>query len=156
MTFQNEKVLSLSVPAASLQAGLLIGVAGVAGILHLGAVAIAVVMAAALAAVVGAEWVAMGERQPGLERAAEPTHEPGPPIDAPLPPAIAPPVAARRRLNVFDLQGRARSIVGRDPARDEELSFLLLYPREFADISGDLSEDVDTFVRESLPELVGE
>ena len=34
------------------------------------------------------------------------------------------------------------------------LPLLLLYLREFADISGDLSEDFDTFVRESFPELI--
>ena len=60
----------------------------------------------------------------------------------------------RRRWNVFDLQNRARRIAGRDPARDEELSFLLLYLREFGDVGGDLSEDFDPFVRESFPDLL--
>jgi hypothetical protein len=67
---------------------------------------------------------------------------------------VAPPVAARRRWNVFDLQNRARALAGRDPARDEEVSFLLLYLREFADIGGDLNEEFDGFVRESFPDLL--
>ena len=75
---------------------------------------------------------------------------------APPPPLpVAPPVSERRRWNVFDLQNRARQIAGRDPARDEELTFLLLYLREFGDIAGDLSDDFDSFVRESFPDLIG-
>ena len=75
---------------------------------------------------------------------------------APPPPPIAPPVVERRHWNVFDLQNRAREIAGADAARDEELSFLLLYLREFADVAGDLSEDFDPFVRESFPDLIGQ
>jgi hypothetical protein len=63
-------------------------------------------------------------------------------------------VVERRRWNIFDLQNRARSIAGADPARDEEFTFLLLYLREFADVAGDLSVDFDGFVRESFPELI--
>ena len=55
---------------------------------------------------------------------------------------------------MFELQNRARTIAGADPARDEEISFLLLYLREFADIGGDLSEEFDTCVRESFPDLM--
>jgi hypothetical protein len=73
---------------------------------------------------------------------------------APPPAPIAPPVVQRRRWNVFELQNRARAIAGKDAARDEEISFLLLYLREFADIGGDLSEEFDTFVRESFPDLL--
>ena len=55
---------------------------------------------------------------------------------------------------MFELQNRAREIARTDPACDEEISFLLLYLREFADIGGDLSEEFDTFVRESFPDLL--
>jgi hypothetical protein len=208
-------VLSRSVPRFLLQAGLLIGVAAVAAILHLDAWAIVIVMAAAFAAVVLVEWLLRGEPGVGAERLIEPVaapqavvrfHRAAPnPEEAPLrrfppptrftpaaapaasprkplaalpptwprakpppqpsaalasgpgsppPSPAAPPVAERRHWNVFDLQNGARQIAGTDPARDEELSFLLLYLREFADVSGDLSEDFDTFVRESFPELV--
>ncbi len=61
----------------------------------------------------------------------------------------------RRRWNLFDLGNRARRIAGRDVARDEEISFLLLYLREFADMGGDLNEEFDSFVRESFPDLIG-
>ncbi len=61
----------------------------------------------------------------------------------------------RRRWNVFELEERARAIAGSDPARDEELSFLLLHLRELADVSGELSEDFDGFVRGSFPDLIG-
>jgi hypothetical protein len=60
----------------------------------------------------------------------------------------------RRRWDVFELQNRARTIAGKDAARDEEISFLLLYLREFADMGGDLSEEFDTFVRESFPDIL--
>ena len=88
-------------------------------------------------------------------RAAPATSTSAAPSGAPPPPRpVAPPISARQRWNVFDLQNRARAIAGRDPARDEELSFLLLYLREFADIGGDLHEEFDTLVRESFPELL--
>lgn len=229
-------MLSRSLPRFLLQAGLLIGVAAVAAILHLDAWAIVIVMAAAFAAVVLVEWLLT--REPGVraERQAAPVPEPQaivrlrraraqpqaspllrppgsgavaptrrptpipaeaplgrfpprpgpapaaaasapaalppfptwprakpppqPPAPLPRAPAPAPPspaalpLAERRQWNVFDLQNRARQIAGADPARHRELSFLLLYLREFADVSGDLSEDFDTFVRESFPELV--
>ena len=94
---------------------------------------------------------------PTWPRAEPPPQPPASPPPASALPAsclAAPPVAERRQWNVFDLQNRARQIVGADPARDEQLSFLLLYLRELADVSGDLSEDFDPFVRESFPELV--
>jgi hypothetical protein len=59
------------------------------------------------------------------------------------------------RWNLFELQSRARAVAGRDAARDEEWSFLFLYLRDFADSSGSLPVDFDSFVRESFAELVG-
>jgi hypothetical protein len=69
-------------------------------------------------------------------------------------PQRPPPVVERRRWNVFELQTRARTIAGKDSERDEEITFLLLYLREFADIGGDLSEEFDTFIRESFPDVL--
>ena len=74
--------------------------------------------------------------------------------EAPTPQSPSPTVVQRRRWNVFDLQNTASGIVTTDPARHEELTFLLLYLREQADVAGDLSEEFDGFVRESFPELV--
>jgi hypothetical protein len=74
--------------------------------------------------------------------------------EAPTPQSPSPTVVQRRRWNIFDLQNRASGIATADPARHEELTFLLLYLREQADVAGDLSEEFDGFVRESFPELV--
>jgi hypothetical protein len=84
-----------------------------------------------------------------------------PPADAE--PAFAQPAAAapevpspppRRGWNVFDLQHRARAVAGHNRDRDDEIGYLLLYLRDYADASGDLSTDFDAFVLESMPELV--
>jgi hypothetical protein len=88
---------------------------------------------------------------------APPSSPPPAPAAPPPPPTpvapIAPPLE-RRRWNIFELQHRARARAGSDPERDEELSFLLVYLREFADVSGDLPEDFDSFVRESFHDLI--
>lgn len=93
-----------------------------------------------------------------LPEAPVPRRAPEPPRAAPLPASTQPPIAAPViqpvRWNVFDLQNRASGIATTDPARQEELMFLLLYLREFADVAGDLTEEFDSFVRESFPELV--
>jgi hypothetical protein len=220
---QNKRVIRRSTSRFLLQAAFLIAAAATAAAIHLGTVAIVLVMAAAFAAVVVGEWLVTRERAEPTEArpAAEPAPEPRPidrrrvvqparPQAAPLsprplsaaaaaprllpgppepevraeplqprpvapasalaeapapappprpvvpPPAPPPPphVPERRRWNVFDLQNRARQVAGRDPARDEELSFLLLYLREFADVAGDLSEDFDPFVRASFADLI--
>lgn len=57
--------------------------------------------------------------------------------------------------NVWDLQRRARAVAGRNPLRDEEWAFLLLYLREFATADGLLPADFDRLVRTSFGELVG-
>jgi hypothetical protein len=77
-----------------------------------------------------------------------------PAAPAPQPPPVAPAVVERRRWNVFDLENRARRAAGADPAADEERTFLFLYLREFADISGDLPEHFDPFVRDSFADLI--
>jgi hypothetical protein len=89
-----------------------------------------------------------------------PAPAPPPPVPEPQPPPppVAPPparpAAAPVQWNLFELQSRARQVAGRDPARDEEWSFLFLYLREFAGTDGLLSADFDSFVRESFPELI--
>jgi hypothetical protein len=92
---------------------------------------------------------------PGVRLTPEP--EPAPPplpehASEPVPPPA--PVVERRRWNVFDLEQRTRQAAGADPERDEERGLLLLYLREFGDVSGDLPEHFDPFVRESFPELL--
>ena len=99
-------------------------------------------------------------RAPEPPAPVQPPPPPPPPQPEPPPPVVAaPPQPAWQpdptRWNLFELQSRARSLAGRDPARDEEWSFLLLYMREYADSAGLLPLDFDSFVRESFPELVG-
>jgi hypothetical protein len=97
----------------------------------------------------------VGEPPTRVELAPERVDE-APPEAAPPPPPPAPaaPVIERRRWNVFELEQRARRAAGANPERDEERNFLLLYLREFGDVSGDLPEHFDPFVRESFPELL--
>ena len=70
------------------------------------------------------------------------------------PPVVVASAAEARRWNRFELQHAARATAGHNPDRDDEIGYLLLYLRDFADASGDLSTDSDPFVRESVPELV--
>jgi hypothetical protein len=58
------------------------------------------------------------------------------------------------RWNVFDLERLARDVAGRDPQRDEEWRYTLLYLREFADADGSLPPSFDGFIRDSFSELV--
>jgi hypothetical protein len=60
-----------------------------------------------------------------------------------------------RRWNLWDLERLTRERSGRDAARDEERSFLLMYMREFAGPDGLLPADFDRLVRDSFGELVG-
>jgi hypothetical protein len=223
---QNRRVVRRSTSRFLLQAAFLIATAATTAALHLGAVAIVLVMAGAFAVVVLGEWLVGREPaervgpRPAAEQppeppptvrrlvveqpartqtaapprrpapAARPSARPGPatasaaaprlmpaparaevhpeprpprsvaPAPAPArPPPVAPPppppVPERRRWNIYDLQSRARQRGGRDPARDEELSFLLLYLRELADTAGNLPEDLDLFVRASFADLIG-
>ncbi|HKP19400.1 MAG TPA: hypothetical protein VJT84_13050, partial [Gaiellaceae bacterium] len=99
------------------------------------------------------------EPPPHVQLPPEPVPEvPEPPEpEAAPPPAPAPqpaPVVEPRRWNVFDLEQRGRKVAGADPERDEERDFLLLHLRQFGDVSGDLPEHFDSFVRESFPELI--
>jgi hypothetical protein len=55
-----------------------------------------------------------------------------------------------REWNVWDLERILREHAGKDVARDEERSYLLVYLREFASPDGALPVDFDAVVRESF------
>ena len=78
---------------------------------------------------------------------------PPPPVDAPGPPAASP--RGDGGWNLWTLESAAREQAGRDPVRDEERSFLLMYLREFADAEGNLPDEFDGLVRDSFGDLVG-
>jgi hypothetical protein len=85
---------------------------------------------------------------------------PPPPVAAP-PPPVAPstppaaPPAGDGGWNLWALERAAREQAGRNPVRDEERSFLLMYLREFADAEGNLPDEFDGLVRDSFGDLVG-
>ncbi|TML50194.1 MAG: hypothetical protein E6G23_01895 [Actinobacteria bacterium] len=74
-------------------------------------------------------------------------------VPAPPPPPAATPFGASS-WNVWELERLAQAAGGGDPARDEELAFLLLELRQFANADGQLSVDFDPVVRESFGELI--
>src|SRR6266566_3527175 len=90
----------------------------------------------------------------------EPTPEPAPPAPEPQPPTPEPGVrlpldgVEPREWNVWELERLAQAAGGGDPARDEELAFLLLELRQFANADGQLAVDFDPVVRESFGELI--
>jgi len=59
-----------------------------------------------------------------------------------------------REWNVWELEQLARDAEGQDSARDEELGFLLLELRHFANAHGQLPVSFDPIVRESFSELL--
>ena len=52
------------------------------------------------------------------------------------------------------LERVAREVAGADAVKDEELSFLLMYLREYAGADGTLPLDFDALVRETFGELL--
>ena len=89
--------------------------------------------------------------QPVPDPPPEPEPEPEPePQVAYLPRADGAP----REWNVWELERLAQAAGGGDPARDEELAFLLMELRQFANADGQLSIDFDSVVRESFGELI--
>jgi len=84
------------------------------------------------------------EREPEPEDAAVPELVVRLPLDG----------AEPREWNVWELERLAQAAGGGDPARDEELAFLLLELRQFANADGQLSVDFDPVVRESFGELI--
>jgi len=108
---------------------------------------------------------------------APPAPDPQPPLPEPVPPVpqlrAAPPpppepeleleleprpVVAHlprpdggpREWNVWELERLVREQEGLDPARDEELTFLLLELRQFANADGQLPSSFDALVRDSF------
>lgn len=87
---------------------------------------------------------------PEPEREPEPEDSRAPELVVRLPLDGAEP----REWNVWELERLAQAAGGGDPARDEELAFLLLELRQFANADGQLSVDFDPVVRESFGELI--
>jgi len=87
---------------------------------------------------------------PEPEREPEPEDAEAPELVVRLPLDGAEP----REWNVWELERLAQAAGGGDPARDEELGFLLLELRQFANADGQLSVDFDPVVRESFGELI--
>lgn len=86
---------------------------------------------------------------PPPEPAAEPAQQ------RETPPAVAfrpRSDGAPREWNVWHLERLAREREGQDPARDEELAFLLLELRQFANADGQLPANFDPVVREAFGE----
>jgi hypothetical protein len=123
-------VVSRSRPRFLLQAGFLIGVAVITAALHFDAWAIAVSMAAAFGAVVVAEWVVQREVTNSSPRL--PTPRPA------------------RSKEVLTARNQARNVPAAAPAR-EEYAFIR-HLRDAADVVGDMTEDVERFLRKSFPE----
>jgi hypothetical protein len=110
---------------------------------------------------------------PPPEPVPDPRPDPGPdPGPEQLPPAaeaevedVAEPAAAAvvpigvggapRQWNLWDLERLSREHSGRDDARDEERSYLLIYLRDFAGPDGLLPIDFDGLVRDSFGDVVG-
>jgi hypothetical protein len=97
----------------------------------------------------------------------EPTPQPDPnpqleAVSDPEPEPIAEPSVAHlpqrdgapREWNVWELERIARDIEGTDVGRDQELAFLLLELRQFANADGMLPPSFDPVVRETFSELL--
>jgi len=88
---------------------------------------------------------------PAPEPVPPPAPEPAPPAPDPQPPTPdpTPPAPESREWNVWELERLAREGEARD-----ELAFLLLELRQFADADGKLSVSFDPVIRESFGELL--
>jgi hypothetical protein len=95
-----------------------------------------------------------------LQPVPDPEPEPEPPPPEPAaaePDPVVVPIgvgASPREWNLWDLERLSREHAGRDEARDEERSFLLMYLRDFAGPDGVLPIDFDGLVRDSFGDLV--
>ena len=112
------------------------------------------------------EWVDDAPRPPVV--VSEPNAEPEPAPESPVlivvpepepEPEPEPVVMASfpqepRAWNLWELERLVRTRAGRDPLRDEEWGYLLVYLRDFASSDGVLPEDFDALVRESFGELL--
>jgi hypothetical protein len=82
---------------------------------------------------------------------AEPVREPEP---QPTVVALAERDARPREWNLWDLERASKQVSGRDPLRDEERNYLLMYLREFASPEGTLPLDFDPLVRDSFGDVL--
>jgi hypothetical protein len=90
------------------------------------------------------------EPEPAPEPELEPELEP-----EPEPRVVALPLSGTpQEWNVWELERLARANTGGDAAKDEELSYLLVYLRGFATPEGTLPVDFDGLVRESFGPLL--
>jgi hypothetical protein len=97
---------------------------------------------------------------PQLRRVPSPEPVP-PPEPEPVREDLPEPIAYLRRdggepreWNIWELERLAREGESRDPGRDQELAFLLLELRQFANADGQLPVSFDAVVRESFGELL--
>ena len=98
-----------------------------------------------------------GEPPPQLRSVppAEPEPEPEAAQEQPEPVVRLPLDGAEpREWNIWELDRLAHEAEGRDPVHDEELVFLLLQLRQFANADGQLPLDFDPVVRQSFGELI--
>lgn len=139
-------------PRFGLEAGFLIGVAVVLGLLEVSWPAIVVAMAIAWLVVAGSEIVLA--RRP-IEAKPEPEPAPEPQPEPPVPPAPAAPFPCEpREWNLWELERIAREHAGTDPARDDERTSLLLSLRDHAQPDGNLPLEFDPLVRDAFGDLL--
>ena len=93
---------------------------------------------------------------PQLAPVPPPDPEPeAPRVDAPEPTVTRLPLdGAPREWNVWELERLARDAEGHDQVRDQEIAFLLIELRQFANAEGQLPASFDAVVRESFGELL--
>ena len=92
---------------------------------------------------------------PQLEAVPDPEAIPEPePIAEPTVAHLPQRDGAPREWNVWELERIARDIEGNEPGRDQELAFLLLELRQFANADGMLPPSFDPVIRETFGELL--
>jgi hypothetical protein len=98
-----------------------------------------------------------GDPPPQLRSVPPPEPEPEPTLERlEQQPVVQLPVdgAEPRAWNIWELERLAGEAEGLDPAQDEELDFLLLELRQFANADGQLPVEFDQVVRESFGDLL--
>jgi hypothetical protein len=100
-----------------------------------------------------------GQPTPQLSAVPEPPPAPAPEPEAALEAdtsvAYLPePDGTPREWNVWELERVAHEVEGEDPARDEELAYLLVELRQFATADGRLAVSFDPVVRASFGNLL--
>jgi hypothetical protein len=88
---------------------------------------------------------------PAPEPLPEPVREPEP---EPAAVATLPPYVEPQEWNLWELERLVREHAAADPAREEELGYLVVYLREFASPDGVLPVDFDDLVRDSFGDLL--